>query len=111
MGKRYIHGVEVIVRTKPLASDSYKKYPCETPGCKHMITGHRGDEGWVSAWKVRKARIERYGAALCNTCRDKREDELHPKSPEELAEGKRYWDERNARFETLTVQDIMDGRF
>ena len=107
MAKRYIHGVEVIVRTKPLASDSYKKYTCETPGCTNKIAGHRGDEGWVSAFKVRKAIIERCGKALCHTC----EDALHPASPEELEKEKRYWEERRKRFESATVEDIINGNF
>jgi hypothetical protein len=105
MSKRYIQGVLVNFRDKPLASDSYKKYPCDTPGCTQQIAGFRGQEGWVSAFKVRKARIEQYGAALCNSCREARERELHPISPEEAEKERLYWENRRKRFEAATADD------
>jgi hypothetical protein len=108
MSKRIIHGVEVNVRTKPLASDSYKKYPCETPGCTDKVEGHCGQENWVSAWKIRKASIKEFGAVLCLGCRMERREDA--RDPAEVEADRRYWEGRNKQLETLTLDDLINGR-
>jgi hypothetical protein len=92
MSKREVApGVWVNWRTKPLASDSYKKYPCDTPGCTGKVEGYRDDMGWVNARKVRDASIAEFGGAFCQWCKNEKREANgtavhgHAKSPEEQA--------------------------